>query len=119
MFKNKKRLQQIEKLKEILNKEKEEIITIENELNESMPKINISNLYLVRERGVFRIGILKLKSTIDYQGEIEYFATMKDLFNNNLIFKKCGRTEHKEFVFDKSLEETHYVYLEPGLMSSF
>lgn len=113
MFQSKKRLKQIEELKETLNKEKQEILEIENQLSKSIPKISISNLYLVLEHGVVRIGRLNVKSTTDYRGKIQHYSVMTDIFNNDIIFEKYRKVDYEVFISSLLLEEKHYIYLQP------
>lgn len=122
MFKNKKILKQIEEERRKLNEEKEELLKLQEIMTYSYPKIDITYVYVCEENGIYHIGKLyeeKIRGRL-YGGKGPmsdgFEATLVDIFNQNIIFKKGSkdRIGRKVCIFDDdTLRNCHYVYLIP------
>ena len=125
MFSIKKRLKQIEVAKQQLEKEKQELLFIKNQLEETTPKIDISNVYIWEEQevcSIVKLEIKKLKpNTLEEEkaGTVRYLSTLTDIFTNNIIFKKESTETIKEvqWIIKENYEEDfvggYYAFLSP------
>lgn len=122
MLKNKKILEEIKEEKRKLEKEKQELLKLQEIMSSSYPKIDITYLYVCEENGRYHIGKLyeeKIRGRLyGGKGPISngYEATFVDIFNQNIIFKKGSRDRigRKVCIFeDDTLRNYHYVHLTP------
>ena len=122
MFKNKKILKEIQDEKEHLEKIKEELLFIKNQLEDTTPKIDISELYVWEENGLYSIVKLDVKNIRGraYFGlgleENGFETTLIDIFTNNIVYHRCAieRIKSKQWVnYGSSTEDGYYAYLYP------
>ena len=115
MFKNKKEIQKLEKLKE-------ELLFITNNLETTTPKIDISNVYIWEENGLYSIVKLNIENirgaTWNGLGRVKdgYKSTLTDIFTNQIIYtKKSVNLISQEQWIMSSDENTpgHFAYLFP------
>lgn len=94
MFKTKKELKQLEEARKQLENEKQELLFIKEQLENSTPKVDISNVYIWKDKDLY--SIVKLNVT-KYRGynwgglgkEVDgYHSTLTDIFTNEVIFEK-------------------------------
>ena len=135
MFNKKRELEKIrlarealETEKQLLLKEKEELLFIKNKLNDISPKIDISNVYVFREFGISYIVNLYIEH-FDYQTRFNkkikgYKTTLINIFDNIIFNQKKSTYElfREENIFDddnKSHPITCYpIYeVEPSLLA--
>jgi len=122
MFGIKKRLKEIEEAKYQLEKEKNELLFIKNELNDSTPKIDVSNIYVWHDKGIYNIVRLNINEVhgrnLGGYGKMVngYHSTLTDIFTNNIVYEKCSQDKisNKELVSERNLnQESYYAYLFP------
>jgi len=115
-------LEEIKEEKRKLEKEKQELLKLQEIMSSSYPKIDITYLYVCEENGRYHIGKLyeeKIRGRLyGGKGPISngYEATFVDIFNQNIIFKKGSRDRigRKVCIFeDDTLRNYHYVHLTP------
>ena len=94
MFKKKKelKLKKIEKAIQELEKQKQELLFIREQLTSSTPKVDISNLYVWKDKNLCSIVRLDIKkiSGINWGGkgvEVDgYQSTLTDVFTNDIVY---------------------------------
>jgi len=119
MFGHKKRLKQIEEEKQQLEKEKQELLFIKEQLEDSTPKIDISNVYVWENKGVYSIVRLDIQEFQgrDYCGYGKlvdaYQSTLIDIFSNNIIYLKSSTRliEEKEWMSGAKPGDGYYARL--------
>ena len=122
MLKNKKLLEEIQEERKKLEKEKQELLKLQEIMTDCYPKIDIKYVYICEENGIYHIGKLyekKIRGRL-YGGKGPmsdgFEATLVDIFNQNIIFKKSSREKITRKVCkfeDDTLRKFHYVYLTP------
>lgn len=122
MFKNKKLLKEIEEERKKLEKEKQELIKLQEIMTGSYPKIDITYVYVCEENGIYYIVKLyeeKIRGRL-YGGNGPmsdgYEFTFVDIFSQNVILTKCSRDKigRKVCIFENdTLKNYHYIYLTP------
>jgi len=84
--------QEIEKEKQLLLQEKEELLFIKNQLEDTTPKIDISNVYVFKEYGISRLVNLYREpisgENKDGQKIDGYRSTLIDIFSGSIIYEK-------------------------------
>lgn len=120
MFKNK--LRDVEKKLEKLEKEKQELLFIKNQLDEVTPKIDISDVFIWKDRGIHYIVRISINSI--YESECngimiryeEHDSTLTDIFSNQVIYHKKSRdyikSEEAIHISDSS-KNVRYAYCNP------
>lgn len=104
MFKRKKIKKQIE----ALELEKKELLFIKQQLEDSTPKINISDIYVWKASGVYSLVKLDIKKIVGRTwggiGRLTegYESTLIDIFSNNVVYQKSSikKISRNEFVKD-------------------
>ena len=133
MFESKKRLkqieeekqqleatrQQLEKMKQQIEIEKQELIFIKEQLEDSTPKVDISDLYIWKDKGISSIVRLEVEK-IDgqnYRGRnvSGYQSTLIDIFTGKIVYQKNSTRmmEKKEVMLGNNLTNTYYSYFYP------
>jgi len=77
--------QEIEKEKQLLLQEKEELLFIKNQLEDTTPKIDISNVYVFKEYIIIRVSVAPSNRTIEPIGKISFII---HLYNKYIIKRK-------------------------------
>ena len=102
-------LEALETEKQLLLKEKEELLFIKNKLNDISPKIDISNVYVFREFGISYIVNLYIEH-FDYQTRFNkkikgYKTTLINIFDNSIVHQKKSTYElfREENIFDDAV----------------
>lgn len=128
MFANKKKLKEIEEmkqellfLKQELKREKQELLFIKEQLEDSTPKIDISNVYVWEDKGVYsivKLDIQKIRGiNLFHLGqEVDgYESTLIDIFSNNVIYQKdsMSKIKREEYITGERLGKGHTAYLIP------
>ena len=114
MFRNKKRLQEIEK-------EKQELLFIKQQLEDITPKVDISNIYVWKENRIYsivKLDIQKIRGTCAFLGGKEvdgYESTLIDIFSNNVIYQKDSieKIKREEYIPGKELGQGHDALVLP------
>ena len=116
MFGSKKEIE--ENLKKI-EKEKHELLFIKEILENSLPKIDVTDLYVWEENGIYSIVKLEVKNIIakDCFDILNngFESTLIDIFTNKIVYKKTAidKINRKQFIAGETLYEGHYAYLYP------
>lgn len=114
MFRNKKRLQEIEK-------EKQELLFIKQQLEDITPKVDISNIYVWQAKGIYNIvklDIQRIRGIGAFTGGKEvdgYESTLVDIFSNNVIYQKVSMEKIKrvEYIAGERREKGYEAILMP------
>lgn len=113
MFGSKKRLQELEK-------EKQELLFIKQQLEEVTPKIDISDIYVWEENGIYNIvqlNIQKCHGINPFGQEVDgYISTLIDVFSNKIVYEKSSTNtiKSKELIYDrKKVKDSYYAYFYP------
>ena len=94
--------------KQDINALKQELEFIKNQLEETSPKIDITNVYVFEKNGIYsfvRLQVEKIEglwlNTFQVEG---YLSTLTDIFSNQIIFEKCARNhiDKKEIIIDNN-----------------
>lgn len=114
---SKKRLIEIKEKEEYLEKLKKELLFIKQNLEDTTPKIDISDLYIWSENGlnsIVRLNVKKIHGRTIFGDEDGYESTLVDIFSNKIIYTKSSvdLITSKQWV-DKSYKEGYYAYLTP------
>ena len=117
MFKRKKIQKEIEKLE----LEKKELLFIKEQLDVSTPKIDISNIYVWKDKGLCSIVRLDVQKFCgrNWGGagkEVDgYFSTLTDVFSNNIVYQKSSTEiiQRKQYISGKTLSDGYYAFLLP------
>jgi len=128
MFGNKKTLHQIEEskkqleeTKEQLKIEKQELLFIKDQLENTTPKVDISNMYVWKDKNlcsIVRLDIQKIHGR-SFGGvgpkTDGYLSTLIDIFTNNILYQKSSikKINTKQFIPGETLYEGYYAYLIP------
>lgn len=108
--------------KEIFNmfeNKKQELLFIKEQLDDSTPKIDISNVYVWKTQHLYSIVKLEIKKIhgITFLGKEAdgYQSTLIDIFSNNIIYQKNSikPIQKEEYFSDNVLENTHHAFLLP------
>lgn len=121
MFKTKKELKQLEEVRKQLENEKQELLFIKEQLGNSTPKVDTSNIYIWEDNGLY--SIVKLNVT-KYRGynwgglgkEVDgYHSTLTNIFTNEVIFEKnsMNKIESEELIRKDSLENSYFAHFFP------
>lgn len=122
MFGIKKRLKQIEEEKEYLKKEKEELLFIKEQLENTTPKIDISNVFVWNDKNTYSIVRLDVqnirgKTLGGFGEEVDgFYSTLTDIFTNQIIYEKsstCKIQSKERIVFSIHNKDNYYAYLYP------
>ena len=121
MFKNKKMLECIKEERLKLEKEKEELLFIKECLNNDSPKIDISDLYIWHDKGIYyivRLDVTYIKGrTFGGVGKIAYGydSILTDIFTNRIIYQKTAteKINNKQYIRGNSLEDGYFAYFYP------
>lgn len=121
MFGNKKILKQIEEAKQQLEAEKQELLFIKEQLEDSTPKVDISNIYVWQDKGLYsivRLNVQKIhgKTWGGIGKETDgYLSTLTDIFTNNIVYQKSAteKINRKQYISGKTLDEGYYAYFIP------
>lgn len=120
MFANKKKLKEIEEMKQELEREKQELLFIKEQLEDSMPKIDISNVYVWEDKGVYsivKLDIQKIRGVNKFfMMEVDgYGSTLIDVFSNNVIYQKdsMSKIRREENILGETIGEGYTAYLIP------
>lgn len=93
-FENKRKLKQIAEARYQLENEKQELLFIKEQLEDSTPKIDVSNVYIWKDKklsSIVRLDIEKIRISylpMTSLGIDGYRSTLTDIFSNALIYKK-------------------------------
>lgn len=118
MFKNNKLLQQLEKEKEEIIKEKNELLRIKQIMEENTPKININEVYdfyldgyhtFVKQEVINITG-----KTLGGAPTKGYQITLRNIFDNTIVYEasqksKLNRKEYIEFYIRNSNDKYAYI----------
>ena len=110
MFKSKKKLEEIEKIKKELN-------YIKEQMGEKNKLIDINNLYVWECNGKFNIVNLDIKEIYGRTwigAEVKaYKSTLKDIFTNEVIYilRNTRKIRSREKINDGNMQ--HIAYLKP------
>jgi len=121
MFRHKKRLKELEDARLELEKEKQELLFIKEQLDNTMSKMDISNVYVWYDNDVYSIVRLEVENI---QGRAcrghgkrvnGYRSTLIDIFTNDVLYQKCSvdKIGSRELILNESLTDNHYAYLSP------
>ena len=124
MFGKKKRLEQLEKIEQArkqLKLEKQELLFIKEQLEDSTPKVDVSNIYVWQHQGLFTIVRLDVEK---FRGRnwgglgdevTGYLSTLTDIFTNNIVYQRSAteKIQRKQYIGGKSIEDGYYAYLLP------
>lgn len=121
MIGNKKALRQIQEEREQLELEKQELLFIKEQLEDTSPKVDISNLYIWKDKGIYSIVRLDVS---DCRGRAwggvgkmvdGYQSTLTDIFTNKVIYEKTSveKINNKEYISGNTLENSYYAYFYP------
>lgn len=122
MFESKKRLKLIEEARQQLETEKQELLFIKEQLEDSTPKIDISDLYVWEENGLYsivRLNVLNIRGVTWSGLGVErngFESTLTDIFTNEITYKKCATKliTSKQWVnHGNSYTEGYYAFLTP------
>lgn len=122
MFKNKKLLKEIEIQKQELEYEKQQLLFIKQQLEESSPKVDITDVYIFEKKGIYSLVKLHIKNIVGNclggAGILVngYQSTLVDLFSNEIVFEKCSVNHISEDEIvkpDGFMEEKYHVYIYP------
>ena len=104
MFGSKKRLMEIKEARNELENEKKELLFIKKLLEDQTPKIDISNVFVWYDNGLYslvRLEVKKIKGKNCF-GNIEdgYESNLIDIFSNCLVYRKTAvdTINSKEYV---------------------
>ena len=109
MFKSKKIEKQIQKLEAI----KQEIEFIQNQLKETSPKIDITDVYVFEKDGVYSLAKLHVENIdglwLNKFHVDAYLSTLTNIFTNEIIFEKCARShiDKKELVIERDQKKQY------------
>ncbi|MBQ3020689.1 MAG: hypothetical protein IJD92_00515 [Bacilli bacterium] len=112
-----KKLQDIETARKKLEEEKQELLFIKEYLEDKSPKIDISNIYVWEDAGVYSIVQLEVQKIrgkdwigIETDG---YLSTLIDIFTNNVVYQKSNleKIKRKEFISGENLYDGYYAHL--------
>lgn len=121
MFGSKKRLKEIEEAKQQLENEKQELLFIKNQLEDSTPKINVSNIFVWQDKGLYSIVKLNVQKIhgrtwggIGKESD-GYQSTLTDIFTNNIVYERCSTDtiQRKQYISGKNLEDGYFAFLLP------
>ena len=119
MFRNKKVLKQIIEERKKLETLKNELLFIKENLEDTTPKVDISDLYVWEEDGLFSIVKLNIESihwTTWYGKRDGFKSTLVDIFTNKILYTKQSieLINSEQWVNqDNSILNGHYAYLTP------
>lgn len=119
MFRNKKILLEIKEQREILEQEKQELLFIKEQLENSQDKIDVSNIYVWENGGVYsivRLEVTKIRGrNFSGYGKLVdgYHSTLTDIFSNQVIFQKDSECKIKseELIRTDSIETSYFARL--------
>ena len=121
MFGKKKRLEQIEQSRKQLELEKQELLFIKEQLEDSTPKIDVSNIYVWKDKdlwSIVRLDVEKFRGR-NWGGigqEVGgYLSTLTDIFSGNVIYQRSATEiiQRKQYIRGKTLEDGYDAYLLP------
>ena len=121
MFRKKKILKEIQEEREQLEKEKQELLFIKYQLEDTTEKVDISDLYIWENNGLY--SIVRLNVT-DFSGRNwsglgrlvnGYRSTLTDIFTNKVIYEKTSTEKicTEERILSNHVGEGYYAYLTP------
>lgn len=129
MFKNNKALKnidnekrQLEAQRQLLSREKEELLFIKNQLEDISPKVDITNTYIFEEYGIKHIVNLSIREFFGKDGFGRqckgYESTVIDIFTGNIIYQQSKteplKRENKIYDEINFFDSTwHYIYCYP------
>lgn len=128
MFNRKKKRKELENEKQKLTElrqqieiEKQELLFIKEQLEDKTNKVDISNIYVWQDKGLYSIVSLNVQDFVGRKwcglGETvnAYESTLVDIFSNNIVYKKCSteKIQSKEYIIGESYRDHYYAYLLP------
>ena len=124
MFGNKKRLQQLEQIEQSrkqLESEKQELLFIKEQLENSTPKVDVSNIYVWKDKGlcsIVRLDVEKFRGrNWGGIGQVVdgYLSTLTDIFSGNIIYQRSATEiiQRKQYIRGKTLADGYDAYLLP------
>lgn len=121
MFGCKKVLKEIEESKRQLEAEKQELLFIKKQLEDSTPKVDISNIYVWKDNDLYsivRLDIKKIHSKKLGGNGVKtdgYLFTLIDIFTDDIVYQKISteKITRKQYILGKTLDEGHYGYFIP------
>ena len=122
MFKNRKILKQIKKEKEELFLIKEELLFIKEQLEDGTPKVDISNVYVWKDNGLYSIVKLNVEkfrgATWGGLGRERngFRSTLVDIFTGKTIYTKCSLEliKSEEWInYGSLVTDGYYAHLIP------
>lgn len=114
--KKKKILQQIDQEKQQLETIKQELIFIKSNLEDKTPKIDVSNIYVWENNGLFSIVRLnEVKLPVTPHSKSLVVSSLIDIFTNNVIYKKCSlyKVQRCEYISADIGEAGYYAHFYP------
>ena len=94
---------------------------IKEQLEDSTPKIDVSNIYVWKDKdlwSIVRLDVEKFRGR-NWGGigqEVDgYLSTLTDIFSDRIIYQRSSTeiVQRKQFIRGKTLEENYYAYLLP------
>lgn len=121
MFGNKKVLKEIEEAKQQLEAQKQELLFIKEQLEDSTPKVDISNIYVWKDNDLYsivRLDVQKIHGRNWSGAGVEtdgYLSTLIDIFTNNIVYqnRSTEKISRKQYILGKTLDEGRYGYFIP------
>ena len=124
MFGNKKRLEQLEQIetaRKQLELEKQELLFIKEQLENSTPKVDVSDMYVWKDKGlcsIVRLDVKKFRGR-NWGGigqEVDgYLSTLTDIFSGNIVYQRSATEiiQRKQYIRGKNFGEGYDAYLLP------
>lgn len=92
MFKNKKRLKELEDTRLELEKEKQELLFIKEQLDNTMPKIDISNVYVWYDNDIYSYAYLSPIYAVD-RNILAYTDKMVPMYVLQQLYYKLNNVD--------------------------